>query len=46
MMQQIRHGYHEEARATHNDGIHHREYLETKQKLQHAVDQLFDIYAN
>ena len=45
MVQQITHGYHEEARATHNDGVHHQEYLETKVKLQKAVDELFDIYA-
>ena len=37
--QQIVHGYHDAERATHNDGIHHKEFLETRQHLEDAVNE-------
>ncbi len=36
---QIIHGYHDEERATHNDGVHHREFLANREKLEAAVNE-------
>ena len=37
--QQIVHGYHDPDRATHNDGRHHQEFLETRSKLEAAANE-------
>lgn len=36
---QIIHGYHEEERATHNDGVHHKEFLVNRERLEVVVDE-------
>ena len=36
----IQFGYHDEKRATHNEGIHHKNYLEHRKGLEQAVKQV------
>ena len=36
---QIIHGYHDEERATHSDGVHHKEFLENRARLEAVVDE-------
>lgn len=43
--EQIVHGYHDEFRATHNDGKHHREFCETRDKLEAAVNEYIRAWA-
>ena len=36
----IQFGYHDEKRATHNDGLHHKRYLENRKELEKAVKEV------
>ena len=36
---QIIHGYHDEERATHNDGVHHKEFQENYARLDAVVNE-------
>ena len=39
----IKQGYHEDEMATHDDGVHHKQFLENKEQLEIAVDEYLNI---